>query len=729
MKMVDGLFGYSKTTLVWNIVNRLTQHGIAAGLITVAAVLMPGASALAQDKGGEVRLEEMVVVAAKDPAPAQEVPASVSALGSEALEDAGVRLIGDAAEYAPNLNLVEFTERSLSQPYFRGIGSGPNNPAVTTYMDGVPQLHGYSSNIELLDIRQIEFVRGSQGMLYGRNTVGGVIHVLSRSPNLNTWEGDVEGGYGSYNLWEGRVRVSGPMVHDKLGLSLAGGYASRDGFNDNDITGQDTDSREAVFGKVQLQWLPTDDWSLRFILSMERDRDGDYGLADLDAIREKSHHVQRDLDGYSDRDIFAPTLELEYRGHRVDFISTSGLVRWETNSMTDLDYSPLPLMVRESKLRDLQLTQELRWASAADSPVALADDLELAWQAGTLFFMQQYRETSVNDIAQPIPMRQTSPSARLEDTGLGVYAQAKLTAWDVWDLALGLRGDYENKEADLQTFYTPAIAPPTALETDRDFTQGSPQLSLTRRIANGKMVYGTVSRGYRAGGFNPVSPAGSEAYDEETSLNYEIGLKTTWMEEQLTINLAAFHISWDHLQLNLPTGQTYYIANAGDAESKGFEMELMARPFHEWDIFGSVGYDRARFCDGTTSIFTDAFGTKAEVDVGGNDLIFTPEFTASAGAQYSLEIRPDVQISVRAEIVGYGSYFYNAANTESQDAYWLTNLRAGVHTTHWFAEAWVKNAFDTEYVPVAFEYPNGQSGFLGESGAPFTVGLRTGYTF
>jgi iron complex outermembrane recepter protein len=729
MIIVGGLPGSGKATLLWNIVLRLTEKGKAVGLIIVAAGLLLGTAALAQDGGAGLRLEEVVVVAAKDPAPAQEVPASVTAIGGAALEDAGVRLVGDAAGYAPNVNMVEFTARSLSQPYFRGIGSSPNNPAVTTYLDGVPQLHGYSANIELIDVTHIEFVRGAQGMLYGRNTVGGVIHVLSRSPNLSAWEGNLEGGYGSYDLREGRLRLSGPLVRDKLGLSLAVGYASRDGFSENDVTGNDVDSREAVFGKLQLQWVPTDVWSAHFILSAERDRDGDYALADLAALRESPHHVQRDFEGYSDRDIVAPTLALEYQGDRVNFISTSGLVQWETNTMTDLDYSPLPAVVREAKLRDFQLSQELRWASAADSPLALTDDLKLAWKVGMLFFTQRYCETSVNNIALPYPVNQTSPSARLEDTGLGAYAQATLTAWDVWALSLGLRDDYEHKEADLQTFFTPAIAPPTALETDRDFTQVSPQFSLTRRIAPDKMVYGTVGRGYRAGGFNPVSPAGSEAYDEETSWNYEIGVKTTWLEERLMVNLAAFHISWESLQLNLPTGQNYYIANAGDADSTGVELELTARPLNGWDIFGSVGYERARFRDGTTSIQTDKFGTNTTVDVGGNALIFTPEFTANAGTQYSWELGPETRVFVRAEIAGYGRYFYNAANTGSQGAYWLTNLRAGVHISHWFAEAWVKNAFNTEYVPVAFEYPNGQSGFLGESGTPLTAGLRAGFNF
>ena len=208
-----------------------------------------------------------------------------------------------------------------------------------------------------------------------------------------------------------------------------------------------------------------------------------------------------------------------------------------------------------------------------------------------------------------------------------------------------------------------------------------------------------------------------------------MGAKTTWLEDRLKVNLAVFHISWDHLQLNLPIGQTYYIANAGDAESTGVELELHARPVRNWDIFGSIGYDHARFGNGTTSIHTDANGTNTTVNIGGNDLIFTPDFTASAGTQYSWVLGPDARIFVRGEINGYGSYFYNTANTESQDSYWLTNLRAGYRTSNWFMEAWVKNAFDTDYIPVAFEFPNGQSGFIGENGAPRMFGLRTGFNF
>jgi iron complex outermembrane receptor protein len=724
VKAVCGFFGYSKRMLMRNTPGCLTKYLMAVGLFTFAAGFAYEPPVQAQGDEEVVYLEDVVVVAAKDPLPAQEIPASVSALSGPMLEDSGVNLIGEAAGYAPNVNMVEFTDRALSQPYFRGIGSGPNNPAVTTYIDGVPQLHGYSANIELLDVRQVEFVRGAQGMLYGRNTVGGVIHILSTSPDFSSWEYSLEGGYGSYNLFHGKFRLSGPLIQDELGFSLAAGYSSRDGFSDNDITGHDINNREAFFGKLQFQWLPTDAWSVRFILFAEQDRDGDYALHDLAAIRANPYHVQRDFEGYLDRDILAPTLTLEYHGNKVDFVSISGLVKWETESATDLDYTPFPATRRQQNIRDFQLSQEFQWRSKEDAPLVLNDHMTLTWQAGTLFFVQKYRETSVNKIFQPLPVEVASPLARLEDRGLGAYGQAILTAWDVWDIALGLRFDYEDKEADLQTFYTPVIAPSTALNTDRDFTEISPQFSLTRKIAPGKIVYGNISRGYRAGGFNPVSPPGSEAYNEETSWNNEIGIKTTWLAERLKLNMAFFHISWEHLQLHLPIGQTYYIANTGDAESSGVELELFARPSRNWDIFGSFGYDRARFGDGSTSIRTNPLGTNTEEDVGGNELIFTPEFTASAGTQYAWDIVPDARILMRTEINGYGRYFYNTANTESQSSYWLTNLRARYKTSNWYIEAWIKNAFDKEYIPIAFEFPNGQSGFLGESGAPQMIGIR-----
>ena len=124
----------------------------------------------------------VTVTAQKEPQDRQKVPVSVTAVTKETLDAAGVRLVSDAAIYAPNTTFTEWTARKLSNARFRGIGSSPNNPAITTYIDGVPQLNANSSSIELLDVEQIEFVRGPQSALFGRNTLGGLVTVNSRAP-------------------------------------------------------------------------------------------------------------------------------------------------------------------------------------------------------------------------------------------------------------------------------------------------------------------------------------------------------------------------------------------------------------------------------------------------------------------------------------------------------------------------------------------------------------------
>ena len=126
-----------------------------------------------------MRLPTVTVRAEKEPENVQDAPVSVTAVTRQTLEDAGVRSVSDAAQYAPNTYFNEFTARKLSNARFRGIGSSPNNPAVTTFIDGVPQLNANSSSIELLDVQQIEFVRGPQSALFGRNTLGGLVNITA----------------------------------------------------------------------------------------------------------------------------------------------------------------------------------------------------------------------------------------------------------------------------------------------------------------------------------------------------------------------------------------------------------------------------------------------------------------------------------------------------------------------------------------------------------------------
>jgi iron complex outermembrane receptor protein len=411
--------------------------------------------------------------------------------------------------------------------------------------------------------------------------------------------------------------------------------------------------------------------------------------------------------------------------------TTTGFLNWKTADLTDLDYTALPLITRNNAEKDFQFTQEVRFASAKAAPIALSDRLTMKWQAGVFAFTQNYEQDAVNSFSPYVlspflgfPVSQHSPQSTLDDRGIGVYAQGTWTIATKLDLVAGARADREHKQAALSTFFTPAIAPPVALSPEKDFSDVSPQLAVAYRLASRTNVYGTIARGFKAGGFNAASPAGTEAYDQEHSWNYEAGVKTSGFADRVAASIATFYIDWSDLQVNVPNlavpGQ-FFIGNAAGARSTGVELELRARPDPGVDLFGGVGFTHARFSNGSTS---------NNVDVSGKTLANAPSYTADFGVQYSRPLRAGLALTARAEAICYGDYQYDDANTAGQSAYTLTHLRGGVRGQHGFVELWVRNAFDTAYVPVAFPYPGlAASGFVGENGAPRTLGIRAGVSF
>jgi iron complex outermembrane receptor protein len=706
---------------------RRALAGLAGALVPV---LVAQAAAQSTGQPPAITLPTVVVTAQKEPADVKSVPGSVTAVTQDTLTSAGVRIVSDAAFFAPNTFFTEFTARKASNPRFRGIGASPANPAVTTYIDGVPQLNANSSSIELLDVSQIEFVRGPQSPLYGRNALGGVVNVASARPSLSEWTGTVVAPFANAASREVRGSVSGPLG-DSVAVSFSIGKQERDGFTTNELTGNDLDFRSGTFGKAQLMWVPRQNWEARVVFTAERDRDGDYSLADLGELRARPFRVARDFEGYTHRDIRAATVLLRGEGERITFTSSTGFVSWQTEDATDLDYSPLPLATRNNAEESVQFTQEIRAASPVNAPLQLADSLALKWQTGFMLFTQAYEQLAVNTIAPFVlspdvgfTVQQYSPDATLDDFGMGLFAQATFIVDDKLDLTFGARLDHEQKEAVLDNYLLPALVPPATVTGDRSYTNVSPQVAVGYHLQPDVMAYGSVSQGFKAGGWNPASPANAEAYDQETAWHVEGGVKGAFASGKVSASAAVFQINWSDMQLNVPNplvpGQ-FYIANVGEAVSRGVEFELAAKPHPQVELFGNVGYTHARFGD-------DSFSSG--VDVSDNIVPNTPDYTAALGAHVERPLNDAITLFGRAEVVFYGEMQYDDANTASQDAYSLVNVRGGFRSRYFFTEAWVRNAFDTRYVPVAFPYPGfAPSGFIGEMGRPRTFGVSAGVTF
>lgn len=705
----------------------------SAAVAAAAGILFgawPATAGAQTDPPLRITVPTVVVTAQKEPEDKQKVPVSVTAVPKATLEAAGITTLSQAAIYAPNTFYSEFQARKLSFPRFRGVSSGPGNPAITTYVDGVPHLHTNASSVELLDVEQVEFVRGAQSGLFGRNALGGIVNVSSSRPSLAKWTGQAVVPFGNFSARDFRGSVAGPLSA-KAAVSFSAGHGRRDGFTTNDISGHRVDGRSASFGKGQFFWLPADRWEFRVIVSGERANDGDYALNDLAALRAKPFHVARDFEGQTDRNILSTTALTRREGAKVTLSTTTGVVRWRTFDETDLDYTPLPLFTRSNAEKALQFSQEVRLASSINAPVRLSDAASLRWQSGVFFFTQGYEQDAINVFSPyvlspfiAVPVTQHTPQATLDDLGIGLYGQGTITLRQRLDVTLGARVDHERKEATLNTFYAPVIAAPTLVAEERGFSSASPQVSMAYRVQPERMLYVSLGRGFKAGGFNPASPAGSEAFGEERAWQVEGGAKTAWASGRVTANLALFRIDWDALQLNLPNPNVpaqFYVANVGSANSRGAEFDVMASPLQGLELFGAVGYTRARFGDGSFS---------SGRNVSGNTLPSTPGYTTTLGGQYSHPLSAAISLYGRAEAVFYGAFHYDDANTARQEAYSLTNLRAGVRGRRLSTEAWVRNAFDTRYIPIAFAFPGlAPSGFVAEMGRPRTFGISLGVGF
>jgi iron complex outermembrane recepter protein len=253
----------------------------------------------AQDPAATFQLPPVIVTAQKEAAEAQDVPVSLTAFTERSLRNSGADIMSDL--FAPNVFFTEFTARKLSNPRFRGIGSSPANPAVATYFDGVPQFNTNSSSIDLIDVTQVEFVRGPQSALFGRNSVGGLINVTSARPSLNGWNGSLSVPFANFSSREIRGSAAGPVVDGKLAVSVGMQYGQRDGYTVNDVTGNDIDSREAFGAKGQVLWTPNRTWETRVIVNGERARDGDYALSDLAGLRANPYHAMHDFEGHTNR--------------------------------------------------------------------------------------------------------------------------------------------------------------------------------------------------------------------------------------------------------------------------------------------------------------------------------------------------------------------------------------------------------------------------------------------
>lgn len=678
---------------------------------------------------GEVhQLDPVVVTAEKQEQNIQEVPISVTAITSATIKDSGIKSLQDFSRQVPNLYIANWGMRGNSYVFVRGIGSTFNSPAVGFYVDDVNYMDSRVFDADLYDIERIEVLRGPQGTLYGRNSLGGVINVVTKKPG-NEMRFGVEQTFGRYHNSATSAYVRAPLVEDKLFIGISGSMDTRDGYTQNSYRHNRVDDQENYSGRGQLRWTPTDKADITFSFDGEKVHEGVYPLADRERTKESPRTVFYDYNGLHTRESLGGSLRASFELPWFNVTSITSYRGYDDTVRNDQDFMPYDILRAYEDIEDRQFTQELRFSSPKDATSPFA------WIGGLYAYHRKQDHRLNLDYGDDavwmglVPMTMTSRAdSNLTTKGGAVFGQGTYTLFDKLDLTLGLRWEYEKNEMDYKLGYTSGGYPIPGMDFshsgERSDTEVLPKAQIDYRWTENFMTYIGVARGYRSGGFNKDFLDSSDfSYDPEYSWNYEVGFKSGFFDNRLTINGAAFYIDLRDQQVYqvLPTASAI-IRNAGKSRSMGFELEasaLLPAGFQLDAGFGYTDMEYRQYSDKNTG-----------QNYKGNSVPLAPRHTYNIALQHTLplissftwlEKEDSLRWVNRFEIQGVGDFYWDDANTLKQSAYELLNLRSGLETENFSVTFWIKNLTDKKFETVAFWRDSTTA--LAEIGSPRTFGM------
>lgn len=692
-----------------------------------AALAEDGKNSPQTDKETHYQLDTVTVTVEKREQNSQDVPASLSVLSETAIEDAGLTSVEEAVSYMPNIHFIDFGAAFEQRIFMRGLGSTHNAPAVNFNIDGVTQFRSESLDMALYDIESIEVLRGPQGTLYGRNSLGGVINITTRKPD-NELRGQIRTDFGNYNLQQYQGAVSGPVIKDSLYLGLAGSYKVRDGFTKNDFLDNDVDNMESVDGRVHLRLAPADsNFEANLKLYAEGDRHGTSALQLLDDVKDTPHTANFDHVSDTHRQVLGSSLSLEWKLDDGVFTSISAFQKLNLWSDSDFDFSTADMNTFTNDSESYQYSQELRYSAGTDKDI-------FRWTTGVYAWGSQQEDISSTTDGKDMPPMFGFPGnanhnkADLEGYGFAPFGQATVTVFDKLDLTAGIRWEWEKRDGDFHD-YTERADTGTTVENLKGSDsiisqQWLPKFSAAYHFTDNLMAYASLAWGYRSGGFNfmydPNNPE-SVSFDPETSINYEVGVKSTWLDNRLYANLSAYYIEIEDMQVSvgIPGKMTMLVDNAGEAHSRGAELEVGVRPFTGMDINASYGYTEMEY-----DKYTDPV---KNVDYSGKTPPYVPNHTYSLSAQYRYPLTDTLTLFTRGEVIGVGKQYWGSDNAVSEDPYQLLNARIGVESEDFDVYLYGKNLTDQEYRKIG--YLTGMGAVYAQSGDPLTFGVNLVYRF
>lgn len=633
-------------------------------------------------------LEEVVVTAQKREESLQDVPVAVTALAGSDINSSGIQNAIDLAVRVPGLT----SSKTLGwvQPRIRGVGTTANGPGienpVAVYVDGVYIASAPGSLFTFSDIERIETLKGPQGTLFGRNSTGGLINVITRNPEFD-FSGRVSVGYGNYETTTFSTYLTGPLSDNYAASLSAQGRWQDEGFGTNYGTGNDAyiqDKDESVRAKLLYENNATTAvLNLEYSLSDgspigHRGRDG-VGFLFGPPTPGDEWDVSTTVDSELGFESSGASLRVEQDLGNMSLVSITGFRKSQFDVFWDQDMTPLSAFTVAVGQRDEQFSQELQLQASSDSSVQ--------WVAGVFYFDAESEATEQTatfdgplvDAEHPLGQIQ-SPGETTTKSWAGFF-QTTAPLTDSTNLTLGARYTEEERTIYGQTSgFLPGgipVGPLTPLfDDEKTFDAWTWRLAVDQRLTDDTMAYVSYNRGYKSGGFN-VLLMSDPPFDPEELDAYELGLKSELLDNRLRLNTSIFYYDYTNVQVPYYNGPNLGIRNGPSAEIYGLDAELTAAVTSNLTLSAGLSILDSQFKEFPDSIITTAvpeLGASVVTfgDAEGNKLPYTPDWTTNLAADYAI-------VMGKGELLFNASYYYNdgfyseSDNLRAQDSYHMIN--------------------------------------------------------
>jgi iron complex outermembrane receptor protein len=697
--------------------------------------------ALATSPESQPALDEVVITGTFRPASAMDVPASVSVLNATTLREAGQEHLEDVLALIPNLNWAGDTSRPR---YFqiRGIGEleqyqGAPNPSVGLLIDDI-DFSGLGSAATLFDVDHIEVLRGPQGLRYGANALGGLIYAQSAEP-ADTVGGHVELGAGNYGERSYGAVLTGPVPELDSSFRLAAQHYRSDGYyRDVYLNRNDTDRRGELTLRGRWRYQPSD--RLRVDLSVLHVQiDNGYDAFTLDGSR----NTQSDNPGVDSQHSTGASLRLALSGIDLAGLGQATATVIGSYADTRVKYgfdgdwgNPILWAPYIYDYTDVQ--NRHRTTQSLEARLGTNTEHGLNWLVGVygLQLHESLNEDSAGIFFDPTqggdvpPISSTLTSSHFQSRAGAVFGELDGELAAQWHWIVGLRGErWTARYADI------ILNPDSAHDFHPANNLWGGSASLTRKLAAAASAYVTVSRGYKAGGFNlsePLLPSQIQ-FNPESDLNFEVGYKAELLEHTLRVNTDVFYMrrkspqvkTSEQLDPNDPNTFVLFTGNADSGFNYGLESDVQWQATRTVSFAASLGLLQTRY---------HGFVQNGEV-LPDRALPNAPSWQAAVSAIYRDPRGP----FARVDVTGMGSYYFDLPpNWTTSKPYGLVNGRIGWQAVRWSASVWGRNLLDKKYPVRGFYFSDVPQDFLAsppvnrlytQLGDPRAWGVNVSYFF